>query len=454
MAGKITLGDGARVAIIGGGPAGSFFAHFARKWAEKKGVDCRMTIFDGKNFLQPGPRGCNLCAGVISRRLEDALKEEGLVLPSKRILSRVEGYILHLGAESLSLAATEAGKRPIATVFRGNGPRFSRFPEAISFDDFLLSWAQDRGAEVIPHPVWKIGLPSQLKEKARVAFGQRDRPDYFEADLVVGAFGVNTFLINEVTRLGFGYRPPVTLRTFQAEFKLGAEEVEQRYGNKIHVYLSPSRTIRYATAVPKGDYLTVTVVGKKNIEPFVIREFFALHPLGKNLPRLKLNCLCYPQISVSAARRAISERLVLIGDASFSRHYKNGIESAYLTARLAAEAVFNLGVDARSLAKSYSRPAFDLIVKDNLYGRLLFRLNDVISSVPLLARSHLSLARSSVNPRAAVELRRILWDMFTGDTPYRDIFRRVFGYRLQIALFLNTLRNILRVLIRALSRQS
>jgi len=440
------------IAVIGGGPAGSFFAHFARQWAEKKDIELTVTIFDGKDFLERGPRGCNLCAGVIASGLEERLEEEGLVLPESRVLSRLEGYTLHFGEETLNLAPPRTRKKSIATVFRGNGPRYSRFPEAVSFDDYLLSWAQDSGARVIPCPVQKIIVPSSSSKKAAVVFGERNSLASLEADLVVGAFGVNTFLMGEVEKLGFGYRPPRTLRTFQAEFNLGAEEIKTRFGNNIHVYLSPSRTIRYATAVPKGNFLTVTVAGKKDISPFLLQEFFILHPLGKTLPRSQLQCFCFPRISISAARRPFFHRLVLVGDASFSRHYKNGIESAFLTARLAAEAVFERGVDDRSLAEAYFRPARALIVRDNLFGRLLFRINDIISSVPRLALAHMSLASSPRFPRAAAEIRHILWDMFTGDTAYGDIFRRVFSLRLQTALLYHTIKVLSRRTAHFLSR--
>ncbi len=44
------LKDGSHIAVIGGGPAGSFFAHFASKIAKEKGIDIKITIFEGKNF--------------------------------------------------------------------------------------------------------------------------------------------------------------------------------------------------------------------------------------------------------------------------------------------------------------------------------------------------------------------------------------------------------------------
>ena len=53
----IFLKDGSKIAIIGGGPAGCFFAHFASKIAVERGIKVDITIFEGKDFCQKGPRG-------------------------------------------------------------------------------------------------------------------------------------------------------------------------------------------------------------------------------------------------------------------------------------------------------------------------------------------------------------------------------------------------------------
>jgi flavin-dependent dehydrogenase len=439
VAGVYSLRSGSRIAVIGGGPAGSFFVHSAQKWAERKGLAASLVIFDGKDFLERGPRGCNLCAGVIAGSLEEKLRDEGLALPENRIINRIEGYTLHSAGDSLRLSCAEGGHKAIATVFRGNGPRYSTFPHVISFDDFLLSWAQDRGARVISRPVWEIRLPQKDDDPVSLYYGDRRSPERYDADLAVGAFGVNTFLLKLVRGLGFGYSPPATLTTFQAEFRMGPEEVKEKFANDIHVYLPRSKTIRYATIIPKGEYVTVSVVGKDNATPDLAREFFNLEGIKRVLPPARPHCSCYPRIAVSAAKNPFSSRLVIIGDASFSRHYKNGIESAFLTARMAAEAAFDRGVDASSLGRAFCRPAQRLIGRDNLYGRALFRLNDTLSSTPLLSQAHFSLARRESRSGAPRMLRRILWSMFTGDIPYRRIFLMALDPRLQINIFLNTI---------------
>lgn len=454
MAGANSLRSGFKIAVIGGGPAGSFFAHFAQKWAEKKALAVSIVIFDGKDFLERGPRGCNLCAGVIAGTLEEKLREEGLFLPEKRIINRVEGYSLHIEKETLRLSCAENGKNPIATVFRGNGPRYSHFPHVISFDDFLLSWAQDRGARVISQPVWEIRLPKNQNDPATLLFGERHSRQRYEADFVVGAFGVNTHLLKLVQGLGFGYKPPATLTTFQAEFNLGIDEAKKHFQNDIHVYLPRSKTIRYATIIPKGDFVTVTLVGKKDATPELVREFFGLEEIREIFPLSRPQCFCYPKIAVSAAQNPFSHRLAMIGDAAFCRHYKNGIESAFMTAKLAADAAFGQGVDAASLRRAFYAPAKKLIVRDNVYGRALFRLNDVLTSVSFLARTHLALAEREGRSTASKKIRLILWSMFTGEIPYRDIFAMALDVRLQISLFLNTITLLIRKMKNFLDRSA
>ena len=432
MGGHLSLTDGSRVAVIGGGPAGSFFVHFIQKFAAQKGIELSVTIFDGKDFLQPGPLGCNLCAGVIAESLNDKLKEEGIFLPEKRIINRVDGYCLHVGGDHLHLSCAENQKYSIATVFRGNGPRYSSFPEIISFDDFLLSWARDRGAEVISQPVWNIEFAEDKPSPLTIHFGEKSNLQEFEADLVVGAFGVNTFLLKKIQNLNAGYRPPSTLITYQAEVKLGRANVWEHFGNTIHVYMSKSRTLRYATVIPKGDYITITLIGKKDATKNIYPEFLSLSEIREKIPSFRPQCFCFPRIAVSPSKKPFGHRLVIIGDASFSRHYKNGLESAFLTAKLAAETALYHGVDSDSLSGYYYRKAKKHIINDNYYGRFLFFLNDVISSSSLLSQSHLSLAKDG--KRASKKLRSMLWNMFAGNIPYKEIFRISLDLKLQIAL--------------------
>ena len=46
-----------KIAIIGGGPAGVFFALHLKKFAEEKGISPEITIFEQRNFNELGVKG-------------------------------------------------------------------------------------------------------------------------------------------------------------------------------------------------------------------------------------------------------------------------------------------------------------------------------------------------------------------------------------------------------------
>ena len=50
------LKNGAKIAIIGGGPAGSFFAHFALMHAKQLGIKVSVTIFEKNASTRKAPQ--------------------------------------------------------------------------------------------------------------------------------------------------------------------------------------------------------------------------------------------------------------------------------------------------------------------------------------------------------------------------------------------------------------
>ena len=73
----IALEDGSRVGVIGGGPAGSLFAQFLLSFAERMELDLSVDIYEPRDFTKPGPAGCNMCGGIVSESLVQALAIEG-----------------------------------------------------------------------------------------------------------------------------------------------------------------------------------------------------------------------------------------------------------------------------------------------------------------------------------------------------------------------------------------
>jgi flavin-dependent dehydrogenase len=443
---KLRLEDGARIAIIGGGPAGSFFAHFANRLAKEGGFGVSITIFDGKDFHLLGPPGCNMCAGVISRNLTEILRGEGIVLSRSQIQREIKGYYFQTAVHGFPLTYPSPGD-PILTVFRGSGPRFSSPSGPISFDDLLLEHVRRQGTQVVRSAVKKIQLPPD-SGPIELTYEDGQGTKTLAADLVVGAFGLNSGMMKAMERLGFGYHPPRTLNTYQMEIPLDPTYITSKFKDTIFVYkMRNLKRVRFAIMIPKLSHVTVSIIGRENArredcerffeEPAVIQMF----PPGWQLPAR--GCECRPRLAVNAARRPFTDRLVIIGDASFSRYYKNGIESACTTARLAAESAFRNGIDAESFQNGFLHEAKRLIIRDNLFGRYMLRCFDFISRSDILSRAHLHVAMSARNTPTTVSLREITWNTFTGHLPYKRIIRDFMSPRLQLRLLGASLKVLL-----------
>ena len=54
---SLQLDDGSQIAVIGGGPAGSFFSYFLLDIAGRVGLDVQVDIYEPKDFSQRRPNG-------------------------------------------------------------------------------------------------------------------------------------------------------------------------------------------------------------------------------------------------------------------------------------------------------------------------------------------------------------------------------------------------------------
>jgi len=208
----LLLRDNAKVAVIGGGPSGAFFSIFALKMAKMVGRSLDITIFEPKDFSADGPKGCNHCGGVISEHLVQTLAVEGINIPPDVVQRSIDSYVLHTQCGDVSIRSPAAEKR-IATVYRGGGPKGHRLRDGKSFDRFLLDCAVAEGATHQSVRVDGIGLNGKPVLSSR---GE----DVMEADLVVGAFGVNSSAWRMFESPGIGYKKPDTTSAFITELEL------------------------------------------------------------------------------------------------------------------------------------------------------------------------------------------------------------------------------------------
>ncbi|MBW8011342.1 MAG: NAD(P)/FAD-dependent oxidoreductase [Chloroflexi bacterium] len=423
------LSEGDRVCVIGGGPAGSFAALHLLKAARKLGLKLEVLIFEPRNFSNPGPGGCNSCAGILSSRLLEGLESLGLSLPHELIQAELTTYALHLDDVVVQLEQPDP-QRKIISVYRGAGPRLSAGEPIASFDKYLLEQAILRGAKHIPSRVRKV-----VWEEKPVVHTARDR---ISADLLVLATGVNS---RPPMSPEFGYQPPKTVIMAQDEMLTP----DKWSPTEVGVFFRDPPGLIFGALIPKGRYLNISLLGS-GFNKDTIRDFLELHDLDlKKFSSFSSLCGCTPRIAVSPARRYYGSRWVAVGDAAVTRLYKDGIGSAFLTAKIAMQVAVQDGISSQAFNKGYL-PHCRRVARDNFFGRMLFQMwNLTLNNRTLTRIWRLTMEEElSIPPEKRMNM-RLLWGLFTGDEQYRDLFRLI--------LSLKSMRAVMRGLQTGISRR-
>ncbi|HEU4949486.1 MAG TPA: cyclic nucleotide-binding domain-containing protein, partial [Candidatus Deferrimicrobiaceae bacterium] len=414
------LDNGSRVAVIGGGPAGSLFTYFLFEMAERIGMELAVDIYEPRDFTKAGPQGCNMCGGIVSESLVQLLATEGINLPSSVVQRGIDSYVLHMDVGTVRIEPTHREKR-IAAVYRGAGPRGVGESRWHSFDAHLLDLAKGRGAKVHHERVEGI---DRTGGKPRITTKMGTSPGY---DLLVGAVGVNTGALKIFEEMGAGYKAPGTTKTYICELFLGEKTIKTYFGNAMHMFLLKLPRLEFAALIPKGDYVTMVMLGT-GIDKSLVEAFFAAPEVRKCFPPdwspAVNSCRCSPAINISAAVKPFADRMVLIGDSGVSRLYKDGIGGAYRTAKAAARTAVFEGVAEEDFRKHY-HPVCRSLSIDNGIGKVVFGITGLIQKMTVLRKGLLRMTTAEQesrqwNPRMS----DVLWDTFTGSAPYRDVFRR------------------------------
>ncbi|MDP7415712.1 MAG: FAD-dependent oxidoreductase [Dehalococcoidales bacterium] len=432
----IKLETGAKVAIIGGGPAGCFFALYLLYYAAEKGVHPKITIYEPRNFNELGPKGCKGCAGILSMSLIRNLSELGLTIPDEIIQSKIEHYAVHSPYTLITISNPEK-EAQIASIYRGGGPLKSHYKNPISFDAWLFKQTQERGVGVENRRVTGIYLEQGVSVEVA---GRRS-----EYDLIVLASGVNT---KSIPIHGLGYVSPRTRIMAQDELYAGISQVDSRLGNMAHAFLIPHAGLIFGTLVPKGPFINVSVMSGGKY-PVSITDFLNQDIVRKVLPEhYERTCGCYPRAVISSAQNYYADRCVAVGDAAVSRLYKDGTGSSLLTAREAARTVVWQGISRYDFERHY-QPFCDRIYRDNRWGHLLFSINNKAkdSSVFLSAQRRL-IGEEQHDVVGPQPFTKAAWGMFTGSYSYTGIARMVISpvtlVRLLAVLFRESSAGLLR----------
>lgn len=413
------LQDGARIAVIGAGPAGSMFSYFLLNMAESVALDLNVDLYEPRQFCRRGPAGCNHCGGVVSESLVQRLATEGINLPDDVVQHSLESYTLHMDVGDVEIA-TPLNESRIAGIYRGNGPRNSQSLAAQSFDGYLQHLAKERGARLINRLVTHVRANG---DSMRVECADSSYGDY---ELVAIASGVNSRLLESLNDLVEDHQPPALTKTFICEFRLGKEVIRETFGPSMHVFMLDIPRLEFAALIPKGDYVTLCLLGH-DIDDRLMDRFFSSPEVSKRFPGGLIPrpvCHCYPRINVRTARPPYGDRLVMIGDSGTTRLFKDGIGAAYRTAKAAARTAVFHGVSVEDFHAHYW-PLCRKIDSDNRVGKFVFWVGSLVQHARFARRGVLHMVVTEQQQSQALRrMSSVLWDLFSGSAPYTDVFRR------------------------------
>ena len=417
---ELQLTDGSRIGVIGGGPAGSFFSVLILDLAQRMGLELEIDIYEPRDYSTPGPAGCNMCGGIISETLVQNLAAEGINLPPSIVQRGIDSYHLHMDVGDV-LIETPLQEKRIGAVYRGPGPRDIQELKWGSFDGHLLSMAAQRGANVIHKRVDGITL-----ENGRPTLRVRGN-SHQTYDLLTVATGVNAAAKRLIENLDIGYELPSTTKTYIREFYMGEETITETLGSSMHVFLLDIPRLEFAAIIPKGDYVSLCLLGEE-IDKELVSAFMDTPEVRNCFPQdwdfENVSCQCSPRINTQGATRPYADRIVFVGDIGVTRLYKDGIGAAYRTAKAAATTAVFQGISAQDFEKFYM-PACKKIESDNSIGKLIFLVTRLIQRSRFARRAVLHMTEGE--QLKAGDRRRmstVLWDMFTGSAPYREILIR------------------------------
>ena len=445
------LENGSRVAVMGGGPAGSFFSYFLLTMAERAGLSIHVDIYEPRDFDTPGPAGCNMCGGVIYESLVQSLAVEGINLPPSVVQRGIEFNMLHLDVGN-ALIQTPRHEKRIATTFRGIGPRGLMEFKGYSLDRYLLKSATAKGARLVRARVdgvmWSTEA-NDLNQDNRLVQVKGQDGAIQTYDLLAVTSGVNTSMLKLFRDLDFGYQPPQTAKLLVREYFLGEEAVSKYVGPVFHAFLLDIPGLDYGAIIPKGAYVTVCLLSSHGGLDAAAMQTFLNDPAVKRIlppdfsPEI-IACYCGPRINVKGSPQPFGNRIVFVGDSGVSRLYKDGIGAAYRSAKIAASTAVFQGISANDFKRQYM--AFCRMMEfDNRIGKFLFKIVGLIQKTQFARRAVLRMVSDEQQGKADARysMSMLMWDMLTGGAPYKEVLLRALHPSFWMRLLGNMLASLL-----------
>ena len=91
-------------------------------------------------------------------------------------------------------------------------------------------------------------------------------------DLVVGAAGLNKKTLALFESICPSFAPPRATRAYISEFFMKPADIEKTLGDSMHVFLLDIPRVTFGALVPKGNYVTLVLLGEE-IDKEVVSRF-------------------------------------------------------------------------------------------------------------------------------------------------------------------------------------
>jgi flavin-dependent dehydrogenase len=456
--------------VVGGGPAGSFFAISLLNEARRLDQEIDVVIVEKRAITKIDgnywwSKGCNFGAGGISPTLSSMMEEVGIHIPPAIIRGNINRIWIHGMWKNIPIKVPNQMR--MFSVYRGSLPSDSKNRQ-LGLDAFLLGQAVENGARIFHGEAQEIVYTNSHSPLVKINVESGDVVS-MPASFVAVAVGVNSRtgkdyrenpLVLSLKKMNPTFVPARLRRTLIFELKVPPEVLEKNLKNEVYFieYGAKNLPLEHIALVPKRDFLTVTVIGKyidRDVLPRDMRKIIAdivkLPQLERILPDISkylVACACSPYMTVGTAKNPVSERVAVIGDAVGSRLYKDGLYSAYLSASQLAHTVMHNGSDKQTLKREYGKVVRWLSM-DNRYGKQVFRLIRFAFSTPFFSRILYQTFATELKTRDKNKrpMGQILWKIASGHANYREILGNMFSYRALKSVIIGglfvTMRNII-----------
>ncbi len=435
------LENGSKVIVLGGGPSGAFFAIHLLSLARTAGKTIHVTIVDKRMGVSPDGQiretsGCNFCAGVISPRLNQGLKQYGIQLPESVICQKFTHIWIHGQWKNFPLKVPRGSQ--VLSVFRGTLPG-KRGGHIRGIDAFLLENAMEQGARLVTARVRDLSYTRDGRPCAELESPSGTRFP-LEGDFLCICTGIAppSPLFKSFARLHPGFIPPGTRPALIFELNPGRKYLKKHMDRELYIIVSGTGALEldHAALIPKKEYLTVALMGKSIDKASfprdtarIIHAFFSLEGVRHILPGLTPEnspaaCYCTPLMAVSPARMPYGHRMGMAGDAMGARLYRDGLYSAFTLTQELAAAVVHRGVDEKSLARAYETGG-RWLHRDNTHGRQLMGIVQAALASRFLSRVLYQTFATEMKFRTMDQwpVGRLLWQIGSGAQDFTSLFR-------------------------------